>query len=167
MRISIIVAMDQNGGIGIENRLPWHLPADLRRFKALTMGHHLIMGRNTYESIGQPLPGRNTIVLSHNPVYHPEGCLKALSLAQAFEIAKTNGDHEVFICGGATVYREALEATDRIYLTRLHTKFQTDTSFPEWDPSNWEELSIETHEADETHPYPFSFIIYEKSTLCP
>ena len=163
MRKSIIVAMDQNGGIGTENRLPWHFPADLRRFKELTMGHHLIMGRNTYESIGRPLPGRKMIVLSRDPGYQPDGCLKALSLVQAFSIAQASGEDEVFICGGATVYREALEAADRLYLTRIHAKYQTDASFPDWDPSNWNRLSIENHAADEKHAYPFSFIIYEKS----
>ena len=162
MRKNIIVAMDKNGGIGIEDRLPWHLPADLRRFKELTMGHHLIMGRKTYESVGRPLPGRKTIVLSRDPGYLPEGCLKASNLQQAFSIAEGNGEDEVFICGGASVYREALKAADRLYLTRIHANFQTDTTFPGWEPSNWNQVSVENHAIDEVHPYPFSFIIYEK-----
>jgi dihydrofolate reductase len=162
MRKSIIVAMDQNNGIGYQNRLPWHLPAELKRFKSLTMGHHMIMGRKTYESIGKPLPGRTTIVVTRNLNYQAEGCLIVNSLNKAFELAKARGESEVFLCGGHQIYREALPETDRLYLTRVHGEFQTDITFPNFDPSHWEEVSAELHPSDEKNPYAFTLFTYER-----
>ncbi len=118
MRKSIIVAMDQKNGIGFQGRLPWHLPDELKNFKSLTMGHHLIMGRKTFESIDKPLSGRITIIITRNPNYYAKGCLVAHSISKAFKIAEDFGESEVFICGGNEIYREALKFTDRIYLTR-------------------------------------------------
>jgi dihydrofolate reductase len=162
MRKSIVVAMDQKNGIGYQNRLPWHLPDELKRFKALTMGHHLIMGRKTYESIGRALPGRTTIILTHNPEYQPGGCLVAHSVPQAFRLVENRGESEVFICGGEAIYRETLRAADRLYLTRVHAKFQTDTSFPDFDVSLWAEISADFHSEDEKNPYPYTIYIYER-----
>jgi len=106
--ISLIVAMDEERGIGVEGRLPWHLPADLKRFKSLTMGHHLIMGRKTYESIGSPLPGRTMIIVTRNPSYQPDGCMVARSLDTAIEFARMDLENEVFIIGGADLFEQAI-----------------------------------------------------------
>jgi len=162
MRKSIIVAMDKKNGIGFQNRLPWHLPAELKQFKQLTMGHHLIMGRKTYESIGRPLPGRTTIVVTRNSDYQAKGCLIAHSLEEAFRLAKEQNEDEVFVCGGRTIYQEALESIDRLYLTRVHAEFQTDTSFPDFEVSSWVESSAVFHSSDHKNPYPFTFYIYDR-----
>lgn len=162
MRKSIIVAMDQNNGIGYRGRLPWHLPAELKNLKALSMGHHLIMGRKTFDSIGKPLPGRTTIIVTRNPNYHTEGCLVAHSIPEAFKMAKANGESEVFIFGGHEIYQEALKETDRLYLTRVHSGFQVDAFFPNFDFANWEEISAVFHPADKKNPYPFTIFIYER-----
>lgn len=162
MRTSIIVAMDQNNGIGYQNRLPWRLPADLRFVKHLTMGHHLIMGRKTYESIGKPLPGRITIVVSRNPSYHAEGCLVRPSITSALALAEAKGEREVFIFGGREIYREALKIADKLYITRIHAVFQADTFFPALDLSSWDETSAEYHPPDQENLHPFTFLIYER-----
>lgn len=162
MRKSILVAMDQKNGIGYQNQLPWHLPAELKYFKQLTMGHHLIMGRKTYESIGKSLPGRTTIVVTRNPNYQAEGCLIMHSLEQAFRIAEEQAESEVFVCGGHTIYREALKVADRLYLTRIHAEFQTDLSFPDFKISLWEETSADYHPKDPKNPYSFTFFVYER-----
>lgn len=155
--------MDQNNGIGFQNGMPWRLPAELRRFKTITMGHHLIMGRKTYESIGKPLPGRTMIVVTRNVAYQAAGCQVAHAVADAFERAATAGEQEVFICGGQQIYRAALKETDRLYLTRVHAEFQVDTTFPDFDVSLWQEISRDFHPADEKNPDPFTFFIYERS----
>jgi dihydrofolate reductase len=163
VKAAIIVAADEREGIGYRGRIPWHLPADLRRFKALTMGHHLIMGRRTFESIGRPLPGRTTIVLSQRTDYAAAGCLTAPSLAAALDLAQSRGETEVFICGGAAVYRDALRVADALHLTRVHAEFQADTRFPGVDPARWVLRSAEFHPADAENPYPFTFFVYESS----
>ncbi len=162
MRRSIIVAMDQNNGIGYQNRMPWHLPAELKRFKSLTMGHHLIMGRNTYESLGKPLLGRTTIIVTRNLAFQAAGCFIAHSIAEAVDFAETRNEEEVFFCGGKAIYREALGIADRLYLTRIHAKFQTDISFPDFDVSLWKEIFVEPYSADEQNPHPFTYYIYER-----
>ena len=162
MRKSIIVAMDQKNGIGYQGRLPWHLPAELKHFKALTMGHHLIMGRKTYESIGKPLPGRTTVVVTRNLNYIAEGCLIAHSIASALELAESQGESETFICGGHSIYRDALKDTDRLYLTRIHAEFQVDTTFPNLDLSLWKVISADFHPSNEKNAHPFTFFIYER-----
>jgi dihydrofolate reductase len=162
MRKSIIVAVDQNNGIGYQNQMPWHLPAELKRFRQLTMGHYLIMGRKTFESIGKPLPGRTTIIVTRNPSYQAEGCLVAHSLGGAIQLANTANADEVFVCGGQSIYREALEEAERLYLTRIHADYQTDISFPACDQTAWEEISSEFHPSDEKNPSPFTFFIYDR-----
>ena len=162
MIVSIIVAMDENGGIGIENRLPWRLLDDLRNFKQLTMGHHIIIGRKTYESVGRPLPGRTNIVVTRNPEFRAQGCLIAHSLAEALTLAQERGEDEVFICGGASLYAQALQDADHIYLTRAHAQIRADAFFPQFDETGWEEKSIYHHEADERNEYPFTFQNYVK-----
>ncbi len=160
MRLSIIAAMSVNRVIGSNNDLPWRLPADLKRFKSLTMGHHLIMGRKTFESIGQPLPGRTTVVITHQAGYAPAGVLVAHSIEQALEIAA--GDDEVFVAGGGQIYQQLLPRADRLYLTSIHEEFEGDTNFPEFEESDWKLISEEDCEADEKNPYPYSLLVYER-----
>ncbi|MGZ3456881.1 MAG: dihydrofolate reductase [Archangium sp.] len=158
MRLSAIVAMASNRCIGKNSALPWRLPADLQRFKQLTMGHTLIMGRKTYESIGRPLPGRTTLVVTRQPDYAPEGVQVAHSLEQALEQAR--GD-EVFIAGGADLYRQAMDRVQRLYLTRIERAYEGDTFFPELDLSGWRLVAEEHHPATATAP-PFAFLTYER-----
>ncbi|MGW8250106.1 MAG: dihydrofolate reductase [Anaerolineales bacterium] len=137
MIVSIIAAVDERGGIGVQGGLPWHLSSDLKRFKKLTMGHHLIMGRKTYQSIGRPLPGRRMIVVTRNPDYSAQGCRIAHSLDEALEYSRLNGESEVFIIGGGEIFRQALQSADRIYLTRVHAVTEADTFFPDLDQDGW------------------------------
>lgn len=131
MTVSLIVAMSQNRVIGYQNKLPWHLPEDLKRFKEITTGHTVIMGRKTFESIGRPLPGRKNIVLTRNPGYRAEGVVVFSGLTEA--LGAVPAGEEVFILGGAEVFREALPLADKIHLTLIHKEFQGDTFFPELD----------------------------------
>jgi dihydrofolate reductase len=157
MLISIIVAMDENGGIGVDNRLPWHLPDDLKRFKRLTMGHHLVVGRKTYESIGKPLPGREIIVLTRNPDYEAPGCQIAHSLDEALRMAREHGEEEAFIGGGAQVYAQTLPRADRLYLTRIHATTESDVHFPPIDFQAWIEEKRCYHPVDAVHAYAFTY----------
>lgn len=159
MMLSAIVAMASNRCIGRDNTLPWRLPADLKRFKQLTMGHTLIMGRKTYESIGRPLPGRTMIVVTRQRDYAPEGVRVVHSLEQALEQA--GGDDEAFIAGGADLYRQSMERVRRLYLTRIEREYEGDAFFPEVDLSGWRLLAEEHHPATATEP-PFSFLTYER-----
>lgn len=162
MIISIIVAMSENNGIGFSGKLPWHLPADLKRFKSLTMGHHLIVGRKTFESIGRPLPGRNIIVLTRNPFYHPQGVEKAHSLEGAIQIAQDRDDDEIFIGGGERVYSAALVLAQRLHLTKVHTETEADAFFPTIVDTDWDVIETEFHPADEQHAYPFTYVKMER-----
>ena len=156
MIVSLIVAMDEKGGIGIDNRLPWHLSADLKRFKALTMGHHIIMGRKTYESISKPLPGRTNLVVTRDPGYRAAGCLVVHSLDKALQTAKERGEDEVFITGGHQIFAQSVGIADRIYLTQVHAEVRADVYFPEIDASEWVEQETVYHESDEKNDYPFT-----------
>lgn len=155
MTISIICAVAANGVIGIDNRLPWTLPADLQRFKALTMGHPIVMGRNTYESIGKPLPGRTNIVVTRQPGLKICGALTAGSLEQALALAANAP--EVFVIGGANLYAQALPLADRIYLTEIHQDFDGDARMPAVDRTRWRETAREDHPADGSSP-AYSFV---------
>lgn len=157
MIVSLIVAMDENRGIGIDNRLPWHISDDLKRFKALTMGHHLIMGRKTYESIGEQLPGRTMIVISRNDSYHTQGGLVVHSLQGALKLAEARGEDEVFIIGGSDIFAQSITIVDRIYLTQVHTSTLADVYFPNFDEEDWIEIEIDRHDADAKNQYPFTF----------
>lgn len=160
--ISIIVAADERGAIGIAGRLPWHLPADLKRFKALTMGKPIIMGRRTWESIGRPLPGRRSIVLSRNRACAIEGATLAHSLEDAMRAA---GDvPEVCVIGGADVFTRALPLASVIHLTQVHARVEADTFFPVIEPGEWQETHREPHPADAAHAYPFSFVTLVRAT---
>jgi dihydrofolate reductase len=159
-KLSIIAAMAENRVIGVNNTLPWRLPADLRHFRRLTTGHHVIMGRRNYESIGRPLPERTNIVVTRNRDYRAPGCQVRHSLEEALRDA--GGDPEVFVIGGAEIYRQALDKADRIYLTLVHATVPGDTFFPEFDPGDWSEISRTRHEADEKNPHACSFVIYDR-----
>jgi dihydrofolate reductase len=159
MIISIIAALDQNRGIGIGNQIPWHLPADLKRFKRITLGHHLIMGSKTYLSIGKPLPGRQMIALSRNPEFQAGGCFKVGSLEDALEYARSAGEKEVFIAGGGEVFRDALTLADRLYLTYVETSAEADTYFPRFDEANWTVICQQVFPADDHNPLTHTFKI--------
>jgi dihydrofolate reductase len=159
--------MDEMGGIGKDNRLPWHLSSDLKRFKQVTLGHHLIMGRKTYETIGRPLPGRTTIVITHNPQFQAEGCLIVPSLEEALDLARENGETEAFIAGGGEIFTLALPLADRIYLTRVHARVKADVFFPPFSPEGWRQIESIEHLADEKNDYPSTFIILVKKVNPP
>ena len=159
MKITLIAAVARNGVIGRDNALPWRLSADLKRFKRLTMGRSVIMGRKTYESIGKPLPGRKFIVVSRNWAAAPEGVTLARSIEEALEAA---GGDEVFILGGSEVFRLTLPLADRLHLTLVDADVVGDTFFPEIDPSVWTLVSREDHEADDTNEHPMSFLVYDR-----
>ena len=160
MLIAAIAAMDRNRLIGDGDRLPWRLPADLRRFRALTMGKPVVMGRRTHESIGKALPGRRNIVLSRMADYQAPGCEVAADLDEALEMCA--GAEEVMIIGGAELYLKALPRTRRLYLTLLHASFQGDTWFPQYNPSEWREIQREDHELDAQSPCAYSFVDLER-----
>lgn len=157
-KLSMIVAMARNQVIGIENRLPWHLPEDLKHFRSLTMGHHLIMGRKTFESIGRPLPGRTTVIVTRDSDYRVEGCLIAHSIEQAIELSRT--DSEVFFVGGSTLYAQTLAMMDRLYITEIQAEYQGDAHFPEFDRSVWHELTRENRRTEDGLGY--AFVSYTK-----
>lgn len=157
MNVSIIVAVDKDWGIGWKNRLPWHISSDLKRFKNLTMGHHLIAGRNTFESIGGPLPGRKMIVVTRNPNYLPDGCLVSNSLRGALALAKARGEDEVFIIGGGDIFHQSLEFVDCLYITFVQARVNTDVTFPDFDLSEWKEVMSTDHEATDKDEYPSTF----------
>jgi len=154
--ISIIVAMAENRVIGSGNALPWHLPADLKHFKAMTMGKPIIMGRKTWESLPGKLPGRTHIIISTNPGYAAEGCEVVHSLDAALEIA--GAVPEVMIVGGAMLYAQALSLADRLYLTLVETQVEGDAWFPEYDPAQWREIARQRHSQDERNPHAYSFL---------
>ena len=162
MRLSLIAAVADNGVIGSGNDIPWRLPEDWRRFKATTMGHHLLMGRLTWESIGKPLPGRTTVVISRGSPELPAGVLRAASLEEAISISTGAGDEEAFVAGGAGIYHLALPRADRLYLTRVHGSIEGDTHFPAWDEAEWDLVSEERHPADERHAWPFTFQVFDR-----
>jgi len=160
--VSIIAAVADNGVIGRDNDLPWHLPADLRRFKSVTTGHHMIMGRRTWDSIGRrPLPGRPTIVITRDQTYVAERAQVAHTMAGAIDLVSDDED-EVFIAGGEAIYGIALPSANRIYLTRIHAAFDGDTLFPDFDKSQWRTVSEEHFEPDEKNPYAHTFLVYER-----
>ena len=162
MRLSLIAAVADNGVIGRDNDLPWRLPADLRRFKRLTMGPHLLMGRKTFESIGRPLPGRTTVVISRGRPALPDEVLLASSLERAIEIAAAAGDDEAFVAGGEEIFREALERADRIYLTRVRADVPGDRFFPALDARRWRLASSEEREPDERNEHRLAFQVLDR-----
>ena len=162
MIVSAIVAMSQNRVIGKDNQIPWYLPADLKYFKRTTMYHHVIMGRNTFQSIGRPLPKRNNLVLSRNPYFIATGIEVVNSIEEALHTAHKRGETEAFIMGGAAIYEQSIPYWDKLYLTEVETKVEGDAFFPELDMSLWKEISSESHLADEKNPLNYTFKVYSK-----
>jgi len=162
MIVSLIAAVSENGVIGLDGGIPWRLPADLKLFKQLTMGHTLILGRKTYQSIGRPLPGRKMVVLTRQMEFTAPGCLIAPSLEQALDTAQAEGETEAFIAGGAVVYAQALPLADRIYLSRVHAVVAGDTFFPAFDESAWQVTQSEQHPKQPGQEYGFTFEVLER-----
>lgn len=162
MILSLLVAMDERRGIGKQGGLPWRLATDMKRFRELTMGHHIVVGRKTFESIGKPLAGRQMIIVTRDAGYRAAGCFIVHSTAAAIELAASRGESELFICGGAEIYAQTLDLAERIYLTRVHADTDADTFFPEFNHDDWVEQSQQSHAADEKNDYPFSFLFLVK-----
>ena len=161
MKISVIAAIAENNGIGLNNQLLWHLPDDLQFFKKTTLNSSIIMGRKTFQSIGKALPKRQNIVVSRNPTFEAPGCILVNNLQEG--IAKAESE-EVFIVGGASIYQQALIMADKLYITHVHHTCQADTFFPIIDEKIWKPIFHERHQKDDKHAHDFTFVIYEKST---
>ena len=159
MLISAIVAVSENNVIGREGHLPWHLSQDLKRFKAITTGHAIILGRKNYDDIGRPLPNRTNYVLSRNKEFQAPGCIVCSSLGEAIEAARAAGETECFIIGGAAVYREAMPQVEKLYLTRVLSHVDGDVFFPECE-GDFEKVSEEPFQADEKNDFPTVFQIW-------
>ncbi len=164
-RLSILVAMARNRTIGINNSLPWRCPEDLKRFKALTMGHHIVMGRKTFDSIGKPLPGRITVVVTRNRGLKLDGCTVVHTLDEA--LAACAGDEEVFIVGGAELYAQALSRVDTLHVTEILHDVVGDAHFPAFDRAEWRELSRELRHQDAPQPLDFAFVTYGRIAKAP
>lgn len=164
--VGMIVAMATNGVIGRDNQLPWHLPGDLKYFKAVTMGKPIIMGRKTYESIGRPLPGRPNIVISRDAHFQADQVLLASTIEEALTLGKRTaldmGADEVMIIGGSQVYHALLPLADRLYLTEVQTEVEGDSYFPEFDVMQWQEIERTDFLAEGDNPFDYSFVIYQK-----
>lgn len=158
--LSIIVALGRGRVIGRGNQLPWHLPADLKHFKAVTMGKPVIMGRLTYESIGKPLPGRRNVVITRDAGYSAPGCEVVASPQAALQAVADAG--EAMVIGGANLYRQMLPLAGRLYLTLIDAEFEGDTWFPEWNDAEWRETGRDAHEPDERNAYPYTFVELER-----
>ena len=158
--LSLIVAISDNQVIGQNGQLPWHLSADLKRFKQLTMGHHIIMGRKTYDSIGRQLPGRTSVVLTRQTDWAVEGVVTATDFKSALTL--TGDDEEVFVIGGSQIYQLALPLVDRLYVTRVHATVDGDTYFSDIAADQWQLQETETHTADDKNDHDYSFMIYSR-----
>lgn len=162
MILSAIVAISDNNVIGKDNELPWYLPADLKYFKKTTLGHPVIMGRKSFESIGHPLPKRTNIVVTRDPYYLSSNILIAHSIQEALLIAEGLESEETFIIGGATIYESCLPLLNRMYITEVHAEIEGDTWFPDWDRNEWKLVFEEHHKADEKNEFDHSFKTYER-----
>jgi len=158
--ITIIAAIGKNHELGKENDLIWHLPNDLKRFKKVTAGHHVIMGRKTFESLGKPLPNRTNIIITRNSNYSAKGCVIVHSLDEAIDAARA--DANPYILGGAEIYKQAMHIADVLDLTHVDAVLEADAFFPEIDPTKWKEIAREDHSKDEKHQYDYSFVTYKK-----
>ena len=160
MRLSIVVAMDDNRLIGSKNQLPWHLPADLAYFKKLTTGKSILMGRKTYDSIGRPLPNRRNIVITRNSNISIPGCEVVSSIDHALELTKE--DPEVMVIGGASLCEQLLPKINRLYITKIDGEFEGDVFFPKYDDFDWLEVSCESHPKDNSNAYSYKFIVLDR-----
>ena len=159
-RLSLIVAMAKNRVIGADNRIPWHLPNELKLFKRLTMGHHIVMGRKTYESINRLLPGRTTVIVTRQPDYQVPGAIVAHSVVEVIEACA--GDDEIFVIGGADLFRETLPLANRLYLTVVDAEPQGDVLMPAFEESAWRESSTESFASDDKHAHAYRFTVYDR-----
>ncbi len=155
--ISLVVAMGLNREIGINNQIPWKLSEDLKNFKKTTMGHHILMGRKTFESIGKPLPGRTNIILSRNKDFKVKDCITVTTMDEAINFSKKNGETELMVIGGAEIYKEALPLANRIYLSKVEFKGEADAYFPEFNEKDWKVI-LETKHSGDTVPWTFKVI---------
>lgn len=165
MRISMIAAVSANGVIGKDNDLAWHLPDDMKYFKQTTAGHHVLLGRKNWESIPlkwRPLPNRPNIVITRNDQYKADGGTVTDSLENALHIARSANEEEAFIIGGGEIYRLGIPLSDRMYITEIAADVEGDTYFPDWDKSQWKEISRQHHAVDEKHAFAFDFVVYDK-----
>ncbi len=160
MKVSVIAALDRNRGIGRDNELPWHLPDDLKHFKALTLGKPVLMGRKTAQSLGRALPGRTNLVMSRQGTAPFAGMQVVESLAQAVAVAATEGANELCVIGGGEIYALLLGQATDLYLTWVDTEVEADTRFPAFDPGDWQEVDSQLHPADERHAFAFRFVHY-------
>jgi len=168
MKLAIIVAQAQNRTIGINNKLPWHLPEDLKYFKQVTMGKPIIMGRKTFDSIKRPLPGRTNIVITRDASWQHDGVRVVHSLTEARELAESicliEGQDEAMVIGGSEIYNQALADCDRLYLTQVHAEVEGDAHFPAFAAEQWQELGRQDYAADGCNPYDYSFIVLDRKT---
>jgi dihydrofolate reductase len=162
MLISLIAAVAENGVIGQDNDLVWRLPDDFRYFKQTTSHHPILMGRKTFESLGKPLLNRLNVVITRNPDYQPEGVVVVDSLEKALDEARKTGIDEAFVIGGAEIYRQAIASADRLYLTEVKASFEGDTRFPDYDKTQWREISRRHHATDDRHDVAFDFVVWER-----
>ncbi len=161
-QIVLVAAVADNGVIGADGGMPWHLPADLAHFKRITMGKPVLMGRLTWESIGRPLPGRQNLVLTSNPAWRAEGATRVASLDEALQMAATSGASQLMVIGGAHVYEQALPRARYIHMTRVHAEPWGDTLFPELEPGDWREVGRQERAADERNPWDLTFVGLER-----
>lgn len=161
-KLCAIVAMDENGLIGRQNQLPWHLPADLKHFKTVTTSYPIIMGRKTYESIGRPLPNRTNIVVTREATLVAPGCLVVTTIEGAIKTAASEQAEKIFIIGGSEIYKQTLDQIDYLYITIVHHAFEGDTFFKGFKRDEWQEVVREDHSADETNTWPYSFIEWKR-----
>ena len=165
MILSIIAAVSENNVIGKDNDLIWHMPAELKFFKETTLGHHIILGRKTFESFGKPLKNRTHIIITRNKDYsYPDSSVRVVhSLIDALNIAKNEVKDEAFILGGADIYKQSIDLVDQLYITEIKSSFEGDAYFPEIDKSKWKEVSREEHQPDDRNKYPYAFVKYKKT----
>jgi dihydrofolate reductase len=166
MKLALIAAVADNGIVGRNNTMPWHLPEDLKYFKRVTLGKPVVMGRKTWDSIGRPLPGRTNIVISRQVNLVIEGATVVADLRTALELAQsigeTDGSEELMVIGGSEIYALALPLAQRLYLTEVHAEVTGDASFPDWNRGEWEEASRLRHGADDSNPFDYSFVVYDR-----
>ncbi len=162
MRLSLIVAVAENGAIGAHNALLWDLPRDMRHFRKTTSGHAVIMGQRTFESIGRPLPKRLNIVVTQDPALNIPGCMVVHSPEEAIVAARSSGETEAFVIGGGMIYATMLPMVDRVYFTRVHVAPEADSFFPPFPTPAWKEVSREEFPADEENAFAMDFLVYER-----
>ena len=162
MNISCVVAVANNNVIGKNNDIPWYLPADLKYFKKITLGHHILMGRNCYESIGRPLPKRTNVIITRDPFFIASNCLIAHSIHGALEVAHDNGEDDVMIIGGGTIYQQTKDVWDTLYITEVDLNVDGDVFFPEINKDEWNLISSDAHEPDDKNEHPYVFKKYQR-----